>query len=80
MPGLAVLPGRGRKESLAELLAADPVFSGIKPLMVHRIDADTSGLIVFARTPESHKFLAEQFRLCSVDHGILGPRSRNALE
>lgn len=65
-PGLAVLPGRGRTESLLGLLAADPALAGRKPLMVHRIDADTSGLIVFALTPQAQKHLTEQFRLRTV--------------
>jgi RluA family pseudouridine synthase len=67
--GLAVLPGRGRTESLVELLAADKEAGfgeGAKPLMVHRIDADTSGLIVFAKTAEAQKALAEQFRTRTV--------------
>lgn len=63
---LAVLPGRGRKENLLDLLAADPALNGTKPLIVHRIDADTSGLIVFTLTPESHKALSEQFRTRTV--------------
>ncbi len=28
---------------------------------VHRIDKDTSGIIIYARTPEAHKSLSEQF-------------------
>src|SRR4051794_33626964 len=44
-PGLAVLPGRGRSESLIDLLSKDPALHGLKPMLVHRIDADTSGLI-----------------------------------
>lgn len=65
-PRLAVLAGRGRKENLLDLLAADKTLAGQKPLLVHRIDADTSGLILFARTPEAQKTLAEQFRLRTV--------------
>jgi RluA family pseudouridine synthase len=61
-PRLAVIPGRGRKENLQELLAVDRTLEGHKPLMVHRIDADTSGLILFALAPEAQKQLAEQFR------------------
>lgn len=29
---------------------------------VHRIDKDTSGVIIYARTPEAHKNLSEQFQ------------------
>ncbi|HEY4329600.1 MAG TPA: RluA family pseudouridine synthase, partial [Phycisphaerae bacterium] len=60
------LSGRGRKENLLEMLSKDPALKGIKPLMVHRIDADTSGLVLLALTAESQKGLAEQFRLRSV--------------
>jgi RluA family pseudouridine synthase len=63
---LAVLPGRGRKESLLELLSTDPAIKGAKPLMIHRLDADTSGLILFALTPEAQRALAEQFRTRTV--------------
>jgi 23S rRNA pseudouridine955/2504/2580 synthase/23S rRNA pseudouridine1911/1915/1917 synthase len=60
--GLAVLPGRGREESLLGLLAGDKRLGGAKPMAVHRIDADTSGLILFALTTDAHKHLSEQFR------------------
>ena len=66
-PGIAVIPGRGRKENLLELLTADPALKGKKPLMVHRIDADTSGVILFAFNEQSQKALAEQFRARTVN-------------
>ncbi len=65
-PGIAVLPGRGRKDSLLQLLAADPALHGATPLLLHRLDADTSGLIVFALTSEAQKNLAAQFRARTV--------------
>ena len=63
---LAVLSGRGRTENLLDMLTANPALGGTKPLMVHRIDADTSGVILFARTPEAQKAIAEQFRRRTV--------------
>ncbi len=63
---LAVLPGRGRRESLLEMLTADARLKGAKPLMVHRLDADTSGVIVMALTEEAQRGLNEQFRLRTV--------------
>jgi 23S rRNA pseudouridine1911/1915/1917 synthase len=65
-PGIAVLPGRGRKESLQQLLAADPALKGAAPLLVHRLDADTSGIILFALTPDAQKNLAAQFHTRTV--------------
>jgi 23S rRNA pseudouridine1911/1915/1917 synthase len=33
----------------------------IEPLVVHRIDRDTSGLVIFAKTPEAQRNLKDQF-------------------
>jgi 23S rRNA pseudouridine1911/1915/1917 synthase len=33
-----------------------------RPGIVHRLDKDTSGVIIAAKNPEAHHFLAEQFR------------------
>ena len=59
--GLAVLSGRGRTESLVGMLEKEESLKGIKPLMLHRIDADTSGLILLALTAEAQKKISEQF-------------------
>jgi 23S rRNA pseudouridine1911/1915/1917 synthase len=65
--GIAVLPGRGRMESLVELLAGDAALKGAAPLLVHRLDADTSGVMVFALTAEAQRKLGGQFRSRSVE-------------
>jgi len=57
--GLVVHPARGHRElTLAQLLEADaaggePERAGI----VHRLDRDTSGLLVVARSEEAHRLL-----------------------
>ena len=33
-----------------------------RPGIVHRLDKDTSGVIIVAKTKEAHKFLKEQFQ------------------
>src|SRR5437773_1710708 len=38
-----------------------------KPLVVHRIDRDTSGLVVFAKTAAAQRALREQFKRHSVE-------------
>jgi 23S rRNA pseudouridine1911/1915/1917 synthase len=57
--GLVVHPGRGhREDTLSQLLA--PVLAGGEPEragIVHRLDRDTSGLMVVARTEEAHRRL-----------------------
>ncbi len=46
---------------------------GVKrPGIVHRLDKDTSGLMVVAKTDKAHRGLAEQF----ADHGREGPLER----
>jgi len=58
-PGLVVHPARGhREDTLAQLLAGsaaggDPERAGI----IHRLDRDTSGLLVVARSQEAHRLL-----------------------
>ena len=51
------------------------------PLPVHRIDQDTSGLVVFAKTPEAQRALKEQFKrreperiYLAVVYGVPEPR------
>lgn len=43
----------------------------VKLRAVHRLDKDTSGLVVFARTPESERHLGLQFRAHSVGRTYL---------
>ncbi len=67
-PGLVVHPARGHREgTLAQLLAGagmggtgggDPDRPGI----VHRLDRDTSGLLVVARSEEAHRLLQAALR------------------
>lgn len=56
--GLLSIPDReGKDISLKKLLKEE--FGNI--FTVHRLDRDTSGLIVFAKTEEAHKHLSQQF-------------------
>jgi 23S rRNA pseudouridine1911/1915/1917 synthase len=67
-PGLVVHPGAGNETgTLVNALIAHcgESLSGIggvkRPGIVHRLDKDTSGLLVVAKTDRSHKALSEQF-------------------
>lgn len=42
-----------------------------KPFVVHRIDQDTSGLVLFAKTPEAQAHLKAQFKARSADRVYL---------
>jgi len=56
--GLAVQGGKGIAVSLDGLLAA---FRAERPLLVHRLDRDTSGLILAAKDRKSAAFFSELF-------------------
>jgi 23S rRNA pseudouridine1911/1915/1917 synthase len=63
--GLLTVPLTTREDapSALSLLAASMMGRGARrPLVVHRIDRDTSGLVLFARTPAAQAELKEQFR------------------
>jgi 23S rRNA pseudouridine1911/1915/1917 synthase len=56
-PGLVVHPGAGNRTHTLQnaLLAHDPLLSRVpRAGLVHRLDKDTSGLLVVARTPTAH--------------------------
>ncbi|MBM3660751.1 MAG: RluA family pseudouridine synthase [Actinobacteria bacterium] len=61
--GLVVHPGAGHAHGtlVHGLLAIDPAIAGVgdpeRPGIVHRLDRDTSGLMVVARTPEAYEAL-----------------------
>ena len=59
--GLAVQGGSGVKLSLEDLLAAFAKSNGKRPRLVHRLDRETSGVIVAARTKPAAAFLSEAF-------------------
>jgi 23S rRNA pseudouridine1911/1915/1917 synthase len=59
-PGLVVHPGAGNARHTLQnaLLALDPQLALLpRAGLVHRLDKDTSGLLVVARTPEAHTAL-----------------------
>ena len=58
--GLLSQPGKSVSDSVVERVrAARPGASG--PLMMHRLDMDTSGLLVLAKDAEAHRLLSMQF-------------------
>ena len=63
--GLLSVPGKGPEKAdclIARLLARYP-----RVLLVHRLDTDTSGVMVFARTSAAQVALAQQFEARQVE-------------
>ena len=57
--GLSSQGGRGQVNTLDEMLAAFAKASGNRPRLVHRLDRDTSGVILTARTKPAASFLGK---------------------
>lgn len=82
--GLLAVPGRG--DDLKDCLSARVQRQFSDALVVHRLDRDTSGLIVMARGLESQRALSRQFELRTVDkryvavvHGVVS-QGRGTIE
>ena len=71
--GIAVHEGKtvSKKESVLGILAAQYRDRGIKPQLVHRLDKDTSGLLLVAKNPESAKELESCFETGAVEKEYL---------
>lgn len=83
-PGVVVhpAPGHPRGTLVHGLLQHCDDLSGIggvlRPGIVHRLDKDTSGLVVVAKHDQAHDFLAKQFKARSIEkryvaivHGVM---------
>lgn len=58
-PGLLSVPGIAIQDSVYTRLQL--AFGNIEPLIIHRLDMCTSGLLVVAKTKEAHKDIQRQF-------------------
>ncbi len=76
-PGLSVHPGPGHPDQtlVNGLLALCPDIQGIggeiRPGIVHRLDKDTSGLLIAAKTQDAHVHLSQQIKDRAVEKGYL---------
>ena len=64
--GIAVQGGTKSKKNLVDIFAKSEIFQGTKPYSVHRLDKDTSGVFLMAKTRESAQLLTSLFRLRKV--------------
>jgi 23S rRNA pseudouridine1911/1915/1917 synthase len=75
--GMVVHPGAGRSGGTlaAAILAHAPTTAGVggprRPGIVHRLDKDTSGLLVVAKTPQAYDDLVEQLAARTVTRRYL---------
>ena len=72
-PGMVVHPALGHPTGtlVQAVLGYVPEIEGVggvkRPGLVHRLDQDTSGVIILAKNDRAHQFLQEQFRSRKVD-------------
>ena len=75
--GMVVHPASGHRSGtlVNAVLAHDPKMTGVggerRPGIVHRLDKDTSGLIVIAKNDFAHRFLQAQFKERTVEKSYL---------
>lgn len=75
--GMVVHPAAGHDSGtlVHAVLGYDPDLEGIggeeRPGLVHRLDKETSGLIVLAKNERAHRWLQDQFRLRKVEKTYL---------
>ena len=75
--GMVVHPAAGHATGtlVNAMLGYDPEIEGIggeeRPGVVHRLDKETSGLILLAKNERAHRWLQDQFRLRKVDKTYL---------
>ncbi|MBC8242722.1 MAG: RluA family pseudouridine synthase [Alphaproteobacteria bacterium] len=65
-PGLAVQGGSGTSRHLDGMLDALKSAKGERPRLVHRLDKDTSGVLILAATVKAARFLTAAFRTKDV--------------
>ena len=75
--GMVVHPAAGHANGtlVNAVLGHEPDIEGVggeeRPGVVHRLDKETSGLIVVAKNERAHRWLQDQFRLRTVDKSYL---------
>ena len=64
--GISVQGGTKSKKNLIDIFAKSEIFKATKPFSVHRLDKDTSGVLIMAKNRETAQLLTSLFRLRKV--------------
>ncbi len=68
--GIPVIPGRGKDEKEPLVNHVEKIISN-KVFVVHRIDKETSGAVLFAKDPSTHRHLNLQFEKREINKEYL---------
>ncbi len=80
-PGIPVQGGTKSKKNLIDILASSEFFKETKPFPVHRLDKETSGIMIISKNHKSARLMTTLFRLRKVHktylaicHGHIGKK------
>lgn len=75
-PNLSVHPGKGNlNKTLVNILIAEGKklsWVDLRPGIVHRLDKNTSGLMIIAKTKKFHNFISDQFQNNQIEKVYIG--------
>jgi 23S rRNA pseudouridine955/2504/2580 synthase len=69
--GLAVQGGSKIKKNLVDLITKNPIFLNSKPFIVHRIDKETSGILIIAKNRKYAQLFTSLFRIRKIHKSYL---------
>jgi len=69
--GLAVQGGSRIKKNLIDLIAENKIFHNCKPFIVHRIDKETSGILIIAKNRKYAQLFTSLFRIRKIHKSYL---------
>ena len=65
-PGVPVQGGTKSKKNLIDILASSDLFKDTKPFPVHRLDKETSGIMIISKNHNTARLLTSLFRLRKI--------------
>ena len=66
LAGISVQGGTKSHKNIIDILSKSKIFRDIKPFTVHRLDKDTSGILIVAKNRETASLLTTLFRLRKI--------------
>jgi len=71
-PGIAVQSGTKSRKNILDILASTKEFDGFTPYSVHRIDKETTGILIVAKNRKYAQLFTSLFRLRKIHKTYLG--------
>ena len=65
-PGISVQGGTKSRKNIIDILSKSHIFKDTKPFTVHRLDKETSGILIVAKNRETASLLTSLFRLRKI--------------